>query len=69
MNRNSQIQTTDKIKESWYFVTPKNLYSLCIDSLVHNVNIILVKNNQTKASGSKYYLAETVGRIPQIDQK
>jgi len=65
MNRNNQIQTTDKIKESWYFVTPKNLYSLCIDSLVHNVNIILVKNNQTKASESKYYLAETVGIIPQ----
>jgi hypothetical protein len=81
MNRSNQqkqsIQTSidciDKIKESWYFTTPKTLYSLCIDSLVHNINIILVKNKQTTKSNNtnssqknlKYYLADTIGTIPQ----
>jgi hypothetical protein len=85
MNRRNQqqkqsIQTSidciDKIKESWYFSTPKTLYSLCIDSLVHNINIILVKNKQTKSNNNnnnntnsskqlKYCLADTIGTIPQ----
>jgi hypothetical protein len=35
----------EKIKETWYYSSPPRLYDLCVDKLVKNLDILLVKND------------------------
>jgi hypothetical protein len=52
-------QNLDKIKNSWYHASPKSLYYMCIDTLVRNIELILVKNTQKHASSQKKTKSKT----------
>lgn len=64
----------DQIKHSWYHTTPSTLYSLCIQTIVRNVNTILVTKNQLDSKHHqqqqhssirlKYRLNDSVSILP-----
>ena len=49
---NLQSIKLDKLKETWHYSAPAKLYDLCIDTLVKNIDILLVKNEATLTKAS-----------------
>lgn len=65
----------DSLKHKWYTSTPRRLYDLCIQTLVENINLLLVKPAQNEcvvykkkpkftSSSTKYKIADHVGPLP-----
>ena len=42
----------ERIKDSWHHSSPSKLFDLCINKIVHNIDIILVKNEPKKSKES-----------------
>ena len=56
-NNNSEMPNQDqikldKIKHGWYHISPPKLYDLCIETIVKNIDLILVKSNSIKIKNS-----------------
>ena len=46
-------QFTSKIKDSWYQNSPSKLYDLCVDKIIKNIDLLLVKN-ETKCNRKQF---------------
>ena len=42
------VRKMERIKDSWYHQSPRRLFDMCIDVLVNNIDLILVKKKKKK---------------------
>ena len=40
----ASTKKVEKIKEAWYHTSPSRLYDICVEKIVNNIDILLVKN-------------------------
>jgi hypothetical protein len=38
----------EKLKDTWYHASPSRLYDLCVETIIKNLELLLVKNDETK---------------------